>query len=166
MSTQDERDAEAARTHDNANRGDVLVHGFWRRQTPCVIDLRVTDTECRSYRNQDPEKLLKKAEEEKKAKHLEACQERRRHFTPLVYSVDGMAGSETKAAEKRLAALLAFKWKREYSEMVGYVRARMALSIVRANTLLIRGTRERRMHTHASISDGAAMMGWQTWNGW
>jgi hypothetical protein len=125
----------------------------------------VTDTECRSSRSREPAKLLKQAEEEKKSKHLEACQERRRHFTPLVYSVDGMAGSETKAAEKRLAALLACKWKRDYSEMVGYVRARMAMSIVRSNTLLLRGTRERRKTVRAFIEDGAAMRAWQTWNG-
>ena len=56
MTTQDERDAEAARTHNNANCGDVLVHSFWRCQTPCIIDLRMTNTECRSYRSQDPEK--------------------------------------------------------------------------------------------------------------
>ena len=38
-----------------------------------------------------------------------------------------------------MAGALAGKWDREYSEMVGYVRTRMALAVVRANTLLIKG---------------------------
>ena len=55
-----------------------------------------------------------------------------------------MAGRETKAAERKLASRLASKWDREYSEMVGFVRMRMAIAVVRANSLLIRGSRERR----------------------
>ena len=37
-----------------------------------------------------------------------------------------IAGREAKSAEKRLAYALAEKWKREYSEMVFYVRVRMS----------------------------------------
>eukprot|EP00956_Cyclotella_meneghiniana_P042037 scaffold248334_cov99-Cyclotella_meneghiniana.AAC.1 len=36
----------------------------------------------------------------------------RQDFTPLVYSVDGMAGRETKQAERQVASLLAHKWTR------------------------------------------------------
>ena len=59
----------------------------------------------------------------------------------MVYSVDGIAGKETKRAEKYLAAVLAAKWKKQYSEMVYYVRVQMALAVVRANSLLIYGSR-------------------------
>ena len=41
---------------------------------------------------------------------------------PLVYSVEGMASKEAKSFERRIASLLAAKWDRPYSEMVGYVR--------------------------------------------
>ena len=85
-----------------------------------------------------------------------------RDFTPLVYSVDGCAGRETKAAERKLAGALAGKWDREYSEMVAYVRTRMALAVVRANTLLIRGSRSRRAR-RPHIDEGAAMNGWRVW---
>lgn len=65
---------------------------------------------------------------------MQACHEMWRDFTPLVYSVDGCAGRETKQAERKVAAgVLAAKWDHEYSEMVAYVRARMALAVVRAN---------------------------------
>ena len=77
----------------------------------------------------------------KKDKYLEACRERRRDFTPLVYTVDGFAAKETRAAERRLAGLLASKWDRPYSEMVSYVRTRMSMSIIRTNSMLLRGGR-------------------------
>ena len=39
--------------------------------------------------------------------------------------------------------LLSYKLKREYSEMYGFVRARMSLAIVRSNSLLLRGPQEK-----------------------
>ena len=33
------------------------------------------------------------------------------------------------------------KWGREYSELVGFVRANMAMAVVRSNTLLMYGAR-------------------------
>ena len=55
----------------------------------------------------------------------------------MVYSADGIPRAEALAAQKRLAALLSYKLKREYSEMCGFVRARMSLAIVRSNSLLL-----------------------------
>jgi hypothetical protein len=146
----------------NENRGDVAVDGFWRNGRRCIFDVRITDTECRTTRNLDPFKVLRRCEQLKKEKHLRACHEMRRDFTPLVYSVDGCAGRETKQAERKLAGALAGKWDREYSEMVAYVRTRMALAVIRANTLLLRGSRRRRAQ-QPQIDEGAAMNGWQTW---
>ena len=76
-----------------------------------------------------------------KKKYEAACHERRRDFTPLVYSVDGVPCEEARSAERRLAGLLAQKWERNYSEMCGYVRTRLSLSIIRSQTLLLRGER-------------------------
>eukprot|EP00956_Cyclotella_meneghiniana_P033352 scaffold95206_cov68-Cyclotella_meneghiniana.AAC.1 len=146
----------------NENRGDIVVDGFWKPGRRCIFDVRLTDTECRTTRNQEPGKVLDKCEKLKKEKHLAPCLAMRRDFTPLVYSVDGMAGRETKQAERRVASLLAHKWKKEYSEMVGYVRARMALAVVRSNSLLMRGSRRKRSQ-RPLIDEGAAMLGWQTW---
>ena len=56
----------------------------------------------------------------------------RRYCTPLVYTVDGMAGREARAAEKWLEKLLAEKWRREYSEMVRIIQARMSLALIRS----------------------------------
>ena len=65
-------------------------------------------------------------------------------YLPLIYSVDGTACKEARALKKRIASLLAYKWNRPYSELVGYVRARMAMSILRSNTVCLRGARVRR----------------------
>ena len=124
-------------------RGDAGVHGFWQRQRMAIFDVRITDTDARSARGRDYTKILAAHEKEKKDKYLWTCLELRKDFTPMVYSVDGIAGREAQNAEKRLATHLASKWNRGYSQMVYYVRVRMAIAVVRANSLLIRGSRDR-----------------------
>ena len=81
----------------------------------------------------------------------------------MVYSVDGIAGQEARNAEKRLATQLAGKWKREYSQMVYYARVRIAIAVVQANSLLIRGSRDQQRPCRPLIPDGAALGDWQTW---
>ncbi len=46
----------------------------------------------------------------KKDKYEEVCLKRRQDFTPMIYSVDGMADKHAGAAEKRIAGMLAAKW--------------------------------------------------------
>ena len=77
----------------------------------------------------------------------------------MVYSADGLPGADALAAQKRLAALISYKLKREYSEMCGFVRARMSLSIVRSYSLLLRGPREKgaRICQKLELTDGAVM---------
>ena len=95
-------------------------------------------------------------EEEGYGKYLTSCLEMRKDFTPLVYSVDGVAGREVRSAEKRLTSMLADKWKRQYSQIVYYVRVRMQIALVRSTSLLIRGS-------FRSTPDGSALSDWQTW---
>jgi hypothetical protein len=123
-------------------KGDAAVHGFWRRGTTAIFDVRITDTDTPSYRTRDPVKVLKKQEEEKKKKYNELCLARRRTFTPLVFSVDGMRGPEAAAASKRLAALLASKWKQTYSQVCGFVRSRLSMALVRSTSRCLRADRD------------------------
>ena len=92
---------------------DVSVHGFWKRGTTAMFDIRIFNLDAGSYLRMTPEKALAKAEKEKKDLYLQACLERRRTFTPMVYSADGIPGAEALAAQKRLASLLSYKMKRE-----------------------------------------------------
>ena len=84
-----------------------------------------------------PEKALAKAEKEKKDLYLQAFLERRRNFTPMVYSVDRIPGAEALDTQKKLATLLSFKLKLKNSELCGFMRARMSLSMVSSNSLLL-----------------------------
>ena len=122
-------------------RGDIGAHGFWKRGRTAIFDVQVCDTDARSYGNRESKKVLESAARRKKVKYEEACLERRRDFTPMLYSVDGMAEKHARAAERRVAGMLAVKWKRQYSQMAHFVRTRMCLAVVRSNTLLLRGDR-------------------------
>ena len=117
-----------------------------------------------SYRKKEFAKVLEQHEKEKKDMYLKSCLEMRKDFTPMVYSVDGIAGREARNAEKRLATHLAGKWNCEYSQMVYYVRVRMAIAVVRANSLLIRGSHDRQRPRRPLIPDGAALGDWWTWS--
>ncbi len=123
-------------------RGDASGYGFWECGRTCIFDMRITDTNARSYQKKDFGKVLLQHDKEKKDKYLRTCLEMRKDFTPMVYLVDGIAGHKARNAERRLVTHLASKWKRGYSQMVYYVRVRMAIAVVCANNLLIHGSRD------------------------
>ncbi len=85
-------------------------------------------------------------EREKKKKYLEACLdeaslEQRRYFAPFLVPTDGLLGREAKALLKNLSARLAEKWDKPYSQVCGYVNARMRIAIVRDTHLCLRVSR-------------------------
>ena len=82
-----------------------------------MFDIRIVNLDAGSYLRMPPETALAKAEKEKKDFYLQACLERRRTFTPMVYSADRIPRAEALFAQKRLAVLLSYKLKQEYSEM-------------------------------------------------
>ena len=57
----------------------------------------------------------------------------------MVYSANVIPVAEAFSAHKILAALISYKLNQEYSEMCGFVRASVSLSIVRYNSLLLFG---------------------------
>ena len=118
-------------------RGDVLAHGFWNCGRGTVFDVRICDTDSRSYGNTSSSKILERHAKEKKDKYETACLDRRRDFTPLVYSVDGMASKDTRMAERRIAWLLTKKCSRTYSDMASFICTKMSLAILQSNTLLL-----------------------------
>ena len=85
----------------------------------------------------------------------------------MVYSADGIPGAEALAAQKRLAAQLSYKLKREYSEICGFVRVRMSLSIVRSNSLILRGPRDKEacIRQQPDLTDGVVMALLAPWRG-
>ena len=85
----------------------------------------------------------------------------------MVYSSDGILGTETVAAQRRLDSLLSNNLKQEYSEMCVFVRARMSLAIMRSNTLIIRGARYKEVYIRQRpyLEDGAVMSLLAPWRG-
>ena len=128
----------------NADRGDIICNGFWghgNKQTPAIVDVRVTDLDAPSNRIRDDEKVLAKQEKDKKNKYLEPCFNQRRSFTPFVVSTDGLLGREAKSFLKQLSLHLVDKWQKPYSVVAGIVRSRMSIAIIRASHECVRGSR-------------------------
>ena len=75
-------------------------------------------------------------------------------------SADGIPGAEALATQKRLAELLSYKLNREYSEMCGFVKARISPEIVRYNSLLLCGPWDKGAHIHQQpeLMDGVVMV--------
>ena len=125
----------------SGERCDLLIRGLWSRGTDCILDVRVTDTDCATHCRRDPVKVLEIQEKAKKHRYLKACLDQRRDFAPFVVSTDGLVAREAKATLQRLASLLSEKWHRPYSAVCGYVQARMSIAIVRATNRCLRGAR-------------------------
>ena len=116
---------------------DLSVRGVWSPQSEALFDIRVTDTDVQSYLGHAPESILF---QEKKQNYSAAANACRAHFTPLCFSVDGLAGSEAACFIKRLATGLSSKWERNYYEVLCWVCTRLAFAILRATGLCVRGT--------------------------
>ena len=122
-------------------KGGLLIRDLYQIGTDSVHNMRVVNTDATSQRTKDPERCLQDAERGKKQMYLDACLQQRRHFSPFVASVDGLLGVEATATLKRLASRQATKWKHHYLKTCGYVRSRIAITLVRATHCCIRGSR-------------------------
>ena len=111
---------------------DLLLWDLWQNGTDSVHDIRVVNTAANSYWENSPERCQEEAERIKKKIYLEACLQQRRHFSPFVASVYGILGVEATATLKKIASCLASKWKQPYSKTCGYVKSRIAITLVRA----------------------------------
>ena len=117
--------------------------------------MTMVDTDARSYLSHSPVAVLASAEAEKKRKYCDACTERRATFTPLCFSVDGLAGDEAACFLKHLGRSLAVTWERHYGEVIRWLQARLAFALVRATNVCIRGSRTK--WRSLGLEDGAAV---------
>ena len=134
---------------------DLCVHGVWEPQTEVLFDVRVVDTDARSYLACSSCDVLCSTEVEKKRTYLQACQNRHAAFTPLCVSVDGMLGSEAEFFVKRLSDFFAARWERPYSVVMGWVMARLSVAILRAALSCVHGSRTK--WRSLGIVDGASL---------
>ena len=85
---------EAENQQGETLNADLRVRGVWLPQTEALFNIRVVDTGALSYLRHVRSRILLNAEVENKNKYAEACATRRAKFTPLYFSVDGLAGSQ------------------------------------------------------------------------
>jgi hypothetical protein len=147
-------------TPSPSKRGDAGAHGFWQVGHITIIDVCIADTQSCSYRNKDYQKVLVQQEKEEKHQYLCPCLEMWKDFTPLVYSVDGIAGREAKNVERHLVCHLLEKWHKQLPQIVYYVCVRMVIAMVHASSLLIRGSRDRQCLCCLVNFDWHAMSNW------
>ena len=109
---------------------DLGERGVWEPQAMALFDIRVVDNDARSYLSQSPGAVLASAEAEKNRKYYDACTERRATFTPLCFSVDGLAGDEAACFLKHLARSLSINWERHHGEILEWLQARLEFALV------------------------------------
>ncbi len=124
-------------------KADLLIRGVWNPQETASFDIRVTDTDAKSYQSRPVAAVLQSCELEKKQKYGPACSERHITFTPLVCSVDGVLGKEFQFFLKKLSDMLALKFRKSQAVIMGWIRTRLIFAIQRATNLCIRGSRSR-----------------------
>ena len=134
---------------------DLGVRGVWEPQAMALFDIRVVDTDARSYLSHSPSAVLASAEAEKKRKYCDACTERHATFTLLCFSVDGLVGGEAACFLKHIGRSLSSTWERHYGEVIRWMRARLAFALVRATIVCVRGSRTK--WRSLGLEDGAAV---------
>ena len=117
-------------SNDVGLRLDLGVRGVWSPQTEALFDIRIIDTDAPSYKHHTPVAVLESAAKEMKRIYQKAVKDRRGQFTPFVVSVDGLLHREANHFMKRIAARLATKCEKSYSETVSFVRTRLSFAIL------------------------------------
>ena len=116
---------------DGALFCDLGVRGMWNPQRDVLLDFKVVNTDAASYIHRPVRSVLESAVAQKKAKHKQACAQRRADFTPFICSADGAIHREGQHFLRRLSARLASKWEMSYSRAMGFVNMRLSLAILR-----------------------------------
>ena len=100
---------------------DLGVRGVWNPQREVLFDFKVVNTDAASYVHRPVRAVLESAAVQKKAKHEQACAERRADFTPFICSTDGAIRHEGQHFLRHLSARLASKWEMAYSRAMSFV---------------------------------------------
>ena len=127
-------------------RGDLLVHGFFKRSTDVIVDIKVINLQSLSYRGMSAAAALKNAERFKKKKYTKLCERQRRTFVPFVVSCCGVFGPEAQSFLQRLAQLYSDKYDLPYSRSRAYLNQLVDVALVRSCNHCIRGSRVNRKH--------------------
>jgi hypothetical protein len=88
--------------------------------------------------------------------YLETATARRASFSPFIATCDAVLDREAEGYIKRLAVVLSEKWSFPYSRVVGWLRARIQICLLRSVSLCFRGNRVK--FRGAGIEDFAGLI--------
>ena len=149
---------------NHQRRGDGMFFNFWEPDTATIVDCQFVNLDADSYKDREADAVLASRQAAKKKKHRGDCALNRRHFTPFIASRDAILAKEANSFTRAMAAHLAKKWNRAYSDTCGYIKGRLGLTIIRATTRCLYGSRvpARYISTAPIWSDGLGLGLWTT----
>jgi len=122
---------------------DFKVNGVWEAERVAFFDNRIINADAPSYASQDWPTIAKNAAQQKHNKYDKAAEDLRGSFTPLISSADGVTHKEFSIFQKRTSEVLCRKWKKPFAQIMEWVRVQTQLSIIRAVSMRLRGTRKK-----------------------
>ena len=139
----------AGNYHKSANlrddaRLDIRARGFWRNGQNAFFDVRVTNADCESQKNQSIKSILNKHENEKKRHYNDRIMEvEHGTFTPIVLTIKGVMSHESLVFHKSLAEKLAKKKGEKYEDIIKYIRVKISFLVLQSALLCVRGSRSK-----------------------
>ena len=150
--------------HRTANREDgarldVAADSFWGNDRQCAFfDVRVFNPHTQSYQNTSLSQCYRKNEQEKKRAYDQRVREiEHGSFSPLIFSTTSGMGTIATVVYKRLAAMIADKCEKPYSQIIQLIRCRLNFSLLRSAIMCIRGSRSTRRHPVSSHGSGGSI---------
>ena len=136
---------------------DFVVNGVWESGRPAFFDNRIVNADAASYQSQSWTTTSNQHSRQKHEKYDLAAEDSRGSFTPLVCSSEGVMHKEYETYIKRMALILAHRWGKSFGQVLGWVKVQEEISIIRAVSLRLRGSR-RKIYGGLRYEDGAALV--------
>jgi len=142
---------EGTTTTPNQDHGDISTHGFWNPGIVTIFDVSIANTDASLNLQVSSKKVLIRIKKSKKEKYLGPLCEQWKNSTPLIYSVDSLAGKEAKSATRKTSLLQSEKWGKTHSVVASFVNMKIALSLACSLSMCLRNSRNYPLHPHTWV---------------
>ena len=95
---------------DSLQKLDLLIQDPWKKGMDSIHDMRIVNTGAPSYLQRSLEKLLQVEDKENKRNDMNSCLQQSHHFSPIIFSFDGILELEGESTLKRIVSCLTTKW--------------------------------------------------------